>query len=148
MSFRLKNVLSLGNTVYFITGRATLTLSAWQRREVLGGKGWKKESADEWTTTVFVEQPLASPGCANYGGKHKLNSQMSKCTVCLGVLLSLQALPCHKPHKLIKRDAAIPILKDPRLVGTNCQIASDWPGLFPQWALAALPQWVSTQKSS
>ena len=49
-------------------------LKCW-RCKALGTKGWMNQSVNKWVTEVFVEQPLASPGSANYweGGPSKFN---------------------------------------------------------------------------
>ena len=43
---------------------------AWWRRKAMGGKGWLNEWMNElMIKKVFVEQPLALPGSANYSSK-------------------------------------------------------------------------------
>ena len=68
MSLKIFNVLKLNlySIVYFLTYNESLTVWAWRSRKAMGGKG----RVTQWILTVFVEQPLPSPGSAKYAIFH------------------------------------------------------------------------------
>ena len=64
--FRISKKKMLINLVLWLEA-PFLTVWAWQRRKDISTKGWMNEWISQSVTKVFVEQPLASPGSANYG---------------------------------------------------------------------------------